>query len=194
MANLQYNEIRERKYIVLDGHPYEVVGSHIFRKQQRKPVNQTKLKSMLTGKMTERSFGSSETAEEADISSKKVKYLFHKLNRQTEVDEYWFCNPNDPKDRFFLSAELLGNKIKFMKENSEVEAVVFEDMIIDTKIPIKVDLKVVEAPPAVKGSTVTGANKLVVLETGASINTPIFVNEGDVIRINTETGDYVERV
>lgn len=185
---LEYNEITERKYIVLDGAPYEVIDSHVFRKQQRKPVNATKLKNLITGKVMERSFHVSEKAEEADISYRDIKYLYN--NR----GEWWFCEVNDPSKRFQLSTEMLGSASQFLKTNSLVEAMIFDEQIIGVKLPIKVDLKVTEAHPAVRGDTAKGGSKQVVLETGATISVPMFVKEGDVIRINTETGEYTDRV
>ena len=185
---LEYSEIVERKFIILDGVPYEVVSSHVFRKQQRKPVNATKLRNLLTGKITERSFHQSEKVEEAEIISREIKYIY--VNK----GEYWFSEINDPSKRFKLEAEMVGAQGKFLKQNSVVKVLVFNEEIIGLKLPIKVELKVTEAPPAVKGDTVTGGTKQVTLETGAVINAPLFVNEGDVIRVNTETEEYAERV
>lgn len=184
---LDYSEIKEKKYIVLDGDPYEVLSSHVFRKQQRKPVNDTKLRNLITGKVTERSFHQSEKVEEADISKKTIKYLYN--NR----GEWWFCEESDPSKRFKLPQELVGDQGKFLKENSLVDGLLFNDEIIGLKLPIKVELKVTEAPPAVKGNTAQGGNKQVTLETGAIISAPLFINEGDIIRVNTETGTYTER-
>ncbi|AKM84044.1 TPA: hypothetical protein DCZ46_01805 [Candidatus Campbellbacteria bacterium] len=184
---LDYNEIKERKYIVVDGEPYEVLSSHVFRKQQRKPVNQTKLKNLITGKVTEKSFHQSEKADEANIERKKIKYLF------TNRGEFWFCEEKDPSKRFSLPEEIITGS-QFMKQNSLVEAQLFGDKTIGITLPIKVQLLVKEAPPAVKGNTATGANKIVVLETGATIGVPIFVKEGDIIEINTEKGEYTGRV
>ncbi len=87
----------------------------------------------------------------------------------------------------------LGLSAQFLKQNGEVTTVKFGEKIISVTLPIKMDLKVVEAPPAIKGNTAQGGNKQVTLETGAVINTPMFVNEGDMVRVNTETGEYVER-
>ncbi len=185
---LQYNEITEKKVIELDGEPYEVLSSHVFRKQQRKPVNATKLKNLVTGKVTERSFHVSEKAEEADLNLQEIKYLYN--NR----GEFWFCDKDNPKDRFNLPEELIGSQVKFLKENSVIDAMVFNEKIIGLKMPIKADLKVTEAHPAVKGNTAQGATKEAVLETGVTIQVPLFVKEGDIVRVNTETGQYVERV
>lgn len=188
MAMLEYNEVVERKYIVLDGAPYEVLTSHVFRKQQRKPVNATKLKNLITGKVTEYSFHQSEKIEEAEIEKREVKFLY--LNK----GEYWFCEADDPSKRFKITDEQFGPQGKFVKANSVVTVLTFNETIIGFKLPITADLKVTEAFPAVKGDTITGGSKLVTLETGATINVPLFVNQGDIIRLNTETGEYRERV
>lgn len=188
MAMLEYNEIVERKYIVLDGAPYEVIDSHVFRKQQRKPVNATKLKNLITGKVAEVSFHVSEKVEEAEIDKKDVKFLY------ANKGEYWFCEVDDPSKRFKIEEEMIGMGAKFMKANSIISLLMFKEKIIGVKLPIKVDLKVTEAHDATKGNTAQGATKEVKVETGASVYVPMFIKEGEVIRINTETGDYVERV
>ncbi len=187
MAVLDYNEITPKKIILLEGTPYEVLESHCFRKQKRKPVNQTKLRNILTGRVTEQSFHAAEKAEEAELSTRQIKFLYENKGA------YWFCSPKDPSDRFELSADIVGSAGRFLKANTEIDALVFDDGIISVRIPVKMDLKVKEAPPAVRGNTSQGALKQVVLETGATVNVPLFINEGDTIRVNTETGDYVER-
>jgi elongation factor P len=185
---LEYNEILPKKVILLDGEPYEVLDAHVFRKQQRKPVNQVKLRHLISGRVTEQSFHVSDKVAEADLSTRSVKYLYSNRGAQ------WFCAENNPADRFLLPEETVGPQGQFLKSNTVVEALVFNDNIIALRIPIKVELKVKEAPPAVRGNTAQGGTKQIVLETGATINAPLFVNEGDIVRINTESGTYVERV
>lgn len=187
MAILEYSEAVERKIILYEGQPYEVISSHVFRKQMRKPVNATKLKNLITGKITEVSFHQSEKIEEADIEYKDAKFLYKSKG------EYWFCEPNDPSKRFKLEAEMIGNPANFMKANSFVETMVFDEKVIGVKLPIKVDLKVTEAPPAVRGDTSSGGQKQITLETGTIINAPLFITEGEIVTVNTETGDYVGR-
>jgi len=187
MATLSYNEITPKKVILYEGAPYEVLTSHVFRKQQRKPVNQTKLRNLKTGKVTEVSFHQAETVSEAEIETGNITFLYE--NR----GEYWFCEEGNPKNRFSFDKETVGEQVRFIKQNSSVEIKRFENEVIGISLPIKLDLTVKEAPPAIKGNTVQGGTKQVVLETGATINVPMFINEGDVVRINTETGDYVER-
>lgn len=185
---LDYSEITKGKYIVMDGQPYEVLDAHIFRKQQRKPVNATKLKNLITGKVAEISFHVSEKAEEADIDKKEVKFLY--ANR----GEFWFCEVSEPSKRFSISDEIMEGKGKYLKQNVMVDLLMFGDKIIGVKVPVKVELKVTEAMPAVKGNTVQGGTKVVIVETGATVNVPMFIKEGEIIKINTDTGEYTERV
>ena len=193
---LEYSEITERKYIILDNEPWEVIDSHVFRKQQRKPVNATKLRNLITGRVTERSFHVSEKVEEAEIDKKPVKYLYTKEvpARQSGGREYWFCEEKDPSKRFELEETVIGSGAKFLKPNILLDAMLFDDKIIGLKLPIKMDLKVVEAHPTTKGNTAQGASKMVKLETGVEIQVPMFIKEGDVVRVNTETGEYADRI
>ncbi len=193
MAMLNYNEIKERKYIVLDGDPYEVLDAHVFRKQQRKPVNQTKLRNLINGSVRQETFHVQDTVAEADLNRSKYVFSFVKANRQTGVDEYWFFEKDKRSNRACLLKDLLGDTTKYLKENCEVDALVYNENVIGITLPIKMTFKVVDAPPAVKGNTTNGANKLVKIETGAMITTPIFVNEGDLIVVNTVENIYVER-
>jgi len=196
MAMLEYNEILKGKVILLTGEPYEVLDAHVFRKQQRKPVNQTKLRQLITGRVTEQAFHVSEKVLEADLALKNVKFLYKNKG------EWWFCAENNPSDRFQLSDVTVGEQGKYIKTNTIIEALLFDDPAIDQeegkiiglKMPIKVDLKVTEAPPAVKGNTAQGGSKEITLETGVTIQAPLFINEGDIVRVNTELGQYVERV
>ena len=193
---LEYNEITEHKYIVFEGEPYEVISSHVFRKQKRKPVNATKLRSLVTGRITENSFHTSEKVAEADIEKKEVKYLYSKEvpARQSGGREYWFCEPNNISKRFQLPETMIGSSAKFLKPDSLINAMVFNGDIIGVKLPIKVELKVTEAHHTSKGNTAQGATKSVVLETGTEIQVPMFIKEGDTVRVNTETGQYADRI
>jgi len=192
MATLEYSEIREKKIILHDDEPCEVVESHVARTQQRKPQNQVKLRSLISGKVFPATFHVSDKADEADIDKKDVKFLYE--NR----GEYWFCDPEDPKNRFKLDSSLLGNAAKFLKANENVTALVWdndgEEKTIGLTLPIKMEFKVKEAPPAVRGDTSKGGVKVITLENGTTLTAPMFINEGDSIRVNTGTGEYVERV
>ncbi len=184
---LDYNEIKPRKFIVLDDEPYEVLEYHVFRKQQRKPVNATKLRNLITGSVREHSFAVSDKVDEAELEEKEATYLYNNKG------EYWFCDAKDKSKRFKLEPEKVAEQIVYIKPNTNVKLLTFEERLLGVKIPIKVELKVVEAAPAVKGNTVQGGLKQVKLETGLTINVPMFINEGDTLRINTDSGEYVER-
>ncbi len=187
MAMLAYNEVLPKKLVIIDGDPYEVVSAWVFRKQQRKPVNQAKLRNLKTGSMAEHTFHVADKIEEADIEARPAKFIFHKNG------EWTFHEVADKSKRFVLTDDHIGENAKYMKSDMEVDVRWFEEKPIQVNIPIKVDLKVVEAPPNNRGNTAQGGNKPVKLETGAMITVPMFIEAGDVIRINTETGEYVER-
>lgn len=192
MATLEYNEVKPRTYIVLDGEPYECTESQVSRTQKRKPQNQVKLKSLISGKTTPMTFHASDTVEAAEISRRTIKFLY--ANR----GEYWFADPSDPKDRFQIEESLIGDHTKYLKANTECEALVFgedEDAkIIGLKLPIKMTFLVKEAPPNIKGDTASGGGKLATLETGAQVTVPLFIEAGEMIMVNTDTGEYAERV
>lgn len=188
MAILSYNEITQKKLIEYNGEPYKVISSHVFRMQQRKPVNQTKLQHLVSGKVVEISFHQNESVPEAEVETMDATYLY------TNRGESWFCEQGNPKNRFSFPEDTVHDKIQWLTQNAELEVLVYKEKPIMIEIPIKVELKVTEAPPAVKGDTATGGNKQVTLESGATVLTPLFINEGDILRINTDTGEYVERV
>ena len=185
---LTYNELKKGMIFILDGEPYEVLEYEFLRMQQRKPVAKCKIKNLISGKIVERSFHQNESFEEAEMVKEEVKYLYN--NR----GQYWFSAKDNPANRFMLSEDVVGPTGQFLKANTLVIAIKFGEKIISIKPPIKVDLKVKEAPPGFKGDTATGGSKKVILETGAEINVPLFVNTGDIIRVNTETGEYTERM
>lgn len=190
---LSYNEIKERKYIILDNEPYEVITSQVSRKQANKPVNKTKLKSLMSGRVIEHTFHVSDVVDEADISRRNIVYIYNKNN------EFWFHTEGDKSDRFSLPQANIEDQVPYLLEGSTIEALIYtdsdgEEQYIGLKLPIKVELEVVEAPPSIKGNTATGGDKLVTVSTGAKVTAPLFINVGDVIAVNTDTGSYSERV
>jgi len=185
---LNYNDLRPGVFFILDGQPYEVLEFSFLRMQQRKPVAQTKIKNLISGKIISRNFQPNETFEAAAINYKDVKFLY------AHRGKFFFSETSNPSQRFELGEDQIGELKRFLKQNSEVEMIEFEGKIINIALPIKMEFKVIEAPPGIKGDTAQGGVKAVKIETGAMINAPLFIEEGDVIRINTQTGDYTERV
>ena len=185
---LAYNEVLPKKLIIVEGEPYEVISAWVFRKQQRKPVNQTKLRNLKTKSQTEMTFHQADKIEEAEVESRPAMFIYEKNG------EWWFHEATDRSKRFQLTEDDIGDSSKYLTANTAVDVRWFEGEPIQVKIPIKMDLKVTEAPPNTRGNTAQGGNKVVKLETGASLNVPMFVETGDVVRINTETGEYTERL
>jgi len=188
MTKLAYNELKAGTIFIKDNTPFKVLEYSFVRMQQRKPVVQLKIKNLITGKIQEFTARDNDEFEEAELETIAVKFIYS--NR----GEYWFTEINNPKMRFSLKEENLKEDAKYLKPNLELTAYKFKDKIINIELPIKVDFKVIEAPPSLKGNTAQGGTKTVVLETGAKINVPLFIKEGDIIKINTQTGEYIERV
>jgi elongation factor P len=188
MARLEYNELKVGTIFLKDGAPFKVLESAFIRMQQRKPVMQLKIVNLISGKTQEYAAHQNENYEEAEIDMTPVVFIYESRG------EYWFHKKGNPQNRFKLPADTIGKAAQFLKNNTEVTAYKFGEQVINVELPIKMDLKVTEAPPAIKGNTAQGGNKVVTLETGATVSAPLFINEGDILRINTETGDYVERV
>lgn len=191
MATLDYDEIKQRKNIVIDGMPYEILESHVARTQKRKPQNQVRMRNLLNGKVVPGTFHASDTAEEAEISKREALFLF------ANKGEFWFCDPKDRAKRFEISEDVLGDQTKYLKDNTVVDIKIFdyedEERIIGVTLPVKMTFVVKDAPPAIKGNTASGGGKLVTLETGAQVTTPFFIEAGEKIIVNTDTGEYVER-
>lgn len=185
---LAYTDLTKGILFIMDGAPYEVLESHFLRMQQRKAVVQTRIRNLITGKILDRNFQPSDQFDEAEIDRKSAMFIYETRG------EYWFHEEGNPKNRFSLSGELVGEQGKFLKPNTKVATMVFNDKVIKVDIPVKMEFKVIEAPPAIRGNTAQGGTKQVTIEGGAKINVPLFINEGEMIRINTQTGDYVERV
>jgi len=188
MAKVPYNEITVKKTVTMDGDPYLVLSNSIAKKDRQKASNNVRMKNLRSGNVIERTFHQSDVLEDAYLEKKTIKYLY------TNRGESWFCALDNPKDRFSLPTDVVGNMPKFVVDNSEVEALLFEDTIMSVNIPIKVELKVKEAADAVKGNTSSGATKEAILVTGYTVQVPQFINVGDIVAVNTESGDYTERV
>ena len=172
----------------MDDEPYEVLESQFLRMQQRKPVIQAKIKNLITGKIVPRSFHQNENFVEAEIERVPMKFIF------TQSGEFTFSDPSDSSKRVVLKDNEAEETVKFLKPNLEVNFKKFKDKVLGIDIPIKVDYAVKSAPPADKGNTAQGGSKEVELENGLKIQAPLFINEGDIIKLNTQTGQYAERV
>ena len=186
---LNYNEIKPGVAVLVEGEPYVCTWNNIMQKQQRRPVNQTKLRLLIKGNVIEYSFQQSDKLKEAEIEQKPAVFIFHDARK----NEWVFHDAKDKSKRFSLTDDMVGDGGKFLKANTEVTTEAFDGNTFHVKLPIKIELEVKEAPPDVRGNTAQGGSKIVTLETGVTLNVPMFIKEGDLLRINTETGEYVER-
>jgi elongation factor P len=180
------NDIKKGLSINWNSEPYVVMEANFVRMQQRKPVMQTKLKNLITGKVLEYSFKPGDKVEIADLQRNKANYLY-------KDDSAAYFMDNLTYEQFSIPLDKIGNKIKFLKENTDCDVLYYESNPVSIELPIKMKFKVITAPPGVKGDSSTNVTKQVTLETGAIINAPLFIKEGEEIIINTETEDYVGR-
>ena len=188
MAKVEYNQVLAKKTVEMNGDPYLVISSDIAKKDRQKASNTVRMKNLRTGQVIEKTLHQSDVLQDAFITKREVKYLY------ANKGEFWFCEVNNPKERFNLPTDVIGDMAKYVTENSLVEAIEYDDKIMSINTPIKVELKVKEAPDAVKGNSSGGATKEVILETGHNIHVPMFINSGDIIAVNTESGLYSERI
>ena len=186
--SLSINDLKNGIVIKINADPYAVLSVKHLHVGRGSSSVQTRIKNLRTGQVLERNFKPSDEFEEVEIEKMKSRFLYESRG------EYWFDEIGNPKNRFALGVEDLSDAAQFLKPNLEVRAVKYEGKIINIELPIKVDYKVVEAPPTVRGNTAQGGAKTVVIESGAKISAPLFINEGDIIRVNTQTGEYTERI
>ncbi len=186
------SELKKGSFIAVDGAPYIVLScshSHIGRGGA---VVQTKIRNLKTGTILERNFRVGDSIKESEIRKMQARFIYERRG------EYWFHERSVPANRFFISRGALGDKALFLKPEMEVTALkqVEEDKeeIINIELPIKADYKVIEAPPGIRGNTADGGKKTATIEGGLKVSVPLFIEEGDTIRINTETKEYAERI
>ena len=185
---LTHTDLKPGVQFIYEGQPWEVLTAEMMKMAQRRPVIQSKIKNLIDGRVQERNFQQGDMFDEADLQKKEIKFLY-----QTK-GQYFFCEINDPAKRFFFTEEKIGPQAKYLRPNEIVTGILFEEKIITFKLPIKVQLKVKESAAGVKGDRAQAGTKEAVLESGAVVQVPLFIEEGDVIEVNTEDGKYVKRV
>lgn len=183
---LNISDIKTGKKIVLEGDPYAVLYHEHSKTGRAGAVLRTRLKNLRTGAVLERTFQGSDKVDEADVVKSKAQYLYQ------EGSSYAFMDM-ESYDQVSLSRETLAGAERYLVEGIEVTLLQFEGTPLTIELPPKVTLTVVDAPPGIKGDSVSSGDKLVKLETGLEVTTPLFVKEGDRIVVNTERGTYVSR-
>jgi len=183
---LNFNEIKTNKVIEVNDEPYLITDTNHHKMARGGAVLKTKLKNLINGNVLEKTFQGNDKAQEAQTEKQKADFLY------TDDNEAYFMNTTS-YEQFSLDLESLGDKLRFLKDGTEVTVLYFNGQGVTVELPIKMEFKVTSAPPGVKGNSAGNVNKSVEIETGTTINVPLFINEGDAIKVNTDTGEYVER-
>lgn len=183
---MDLNDLKIGTIILWEKQPVQVIWSNRMRTAQRKPVMQTKLRNVITGKVYEYSFKFGESIEEADVAREKASFLY------ADTEGTHFMN-QETFETVDIAKEITLEQEKFLKEGMEVSILRFNNTPVSIELPIKIELKVTEAPPDTKGNSGGNVTKPCTLETGLVVNAPMFIKEGDVLRIDSRSGEYVER-
>lgn len=181
------SDFRNGLNILVDGEPYQITWFQNHKPGKGGAVMRVKLRHLKKGGTIERTFKSGEKFEALSVTRQKKQFLYK------EGEKYNFMDMNT-YEQISVGPEFLGDMVNFLTENLEVEAVYLENEIIGIDLPIIMEMTIAEAEPGVKGDSVSNMTKMAKLETGADIRVPLFIKEGDKIKVDTRTGEYVERV
>lgn len=179
-------DLKVGRVVNYNNEPCIIVSNGFMRTAQRKPVMRTKLRGVVSGKVFEKTFIAGENFELVEIEKTRAQFMY-------KDDENAYFMDTSTFDQFPLSLELIASSVHFLKEGEEATVTKFEGKPIGIELPVKVALKVTQTEPGVRGNTAQGGTKPATLETGLVVQVPLFINEGDSVRVNTETGEYVER-
>lgn len=180
------SDFRRGLKIEWEGKPYEIIEFQHSKVAQGQATVRTKLKDLITGRVLEVNFRAGEKFNKPDLQEREMQFLYK------EGDRFVFMDLED-YDQIYLTKEEVGEAWKFLPENLQVSVLYFRGKVIGIELPKVVELRVIKTEPGVKGDTVGTATKPATLETGATIQVPLFIDEGDVVKIDTRTGEYVER-
>jgi len=183
---LSLNEIKLGTIIKINNEPYVVIRADHHKVARGGGVLKTKIKNLISGNVLEKTWQGNDKAEEASIQEKVSQFLY-----KDEQDAYFM--DNESYEQFNFSLDQIGEAANWLKDGADVKVLYFENKPVSIKLPPKINLRVISAPPAIKGNSAGNVTKVVALETGANLTVPLFINEGDEIRVNTETGEYAER-
>lgn len=186
MATYSTNEFRSGLKLLLDGAPCAIIHNEFVKPGKGQAFNRVKYRQLLTGKVLEKTFKSGETVEAADVIDRSLQYLY-------QDGDAWHFMDNDSFEQVSLDAAVVGDNRYWLKEQDMIDIVFWNDAPITIEPPTFVVLAVTDCAPGVKGDTVSGGTKEAILETGAEIRVPLFVNVGDLLKVDTRTAEYVSR-
>ncbi len=184
---IETNDFRPGSVIEMDGKLLEVVSVEHIKLARGSAVIKAKLRNVLDGSIFEQSFRSGDKFKAVRIEKSEAQYLY------SDGDLYHFMD-STTYEQVALSREMVADALPFLKEGNPVSILRYDDRVIGVELPITVELKVAQTDPGLKGDTVSGATKPATLETGAVVQVPLFVSEGDAIKVDTRSGSYIERV
>lgn len=181
------SDFRNGMAIIIDNEIYYIVEFQHVKPGKGGAFVRTKLKKLKTGLCIDKTFRAGEKFERAELSQRKVEYLY-------KIEDLYYFMDHETYEEINVSKEILSDKMLYLKENTEVTFLEYQGKVIDVDLPIFVNLKVTDTEPGVKGNTVSQAMKPATLETGLTLNVPLFVNVDDEIKVDTRSGSYIERV
>lgn len=180
-------DFRPGSIFIMDGNLQQVISYHHIQRPRLAPLVRVKLKNLKTGAQVERTLSPEDKFEEPTLEYKELQYSYSTGNTYVFMDTQTF-------EQYEFTKEQIGDSVVYLKEEAIVKMLLHKGEVIGIELPHKVDLKIVSTPPGIKGDTAGSAKKTATLETGAVVQVPLFVKEGDIIRVDTRTGEYVERV
>lgn len=180
------NEFKTNVTVTIDGDAWQVIEFQHVKPGKGAAFVRAKMRNLCTGSVVERTFNAGERLPKAHVERKEMQYLY-------ETDGIYVFMDNETYEQFELNEKQLGEAINFLKDNMAVKIMVYEERILGIDLPNTVELAVAETEPGIKGDTATGGNKVAKLETGYAVKVPLFINEGDVLKIDTRSGEYIER-
>ena len=186
MASYSTNEFRSGLKVMLDGDPCSILENEFVKPGKGQAFNRVKLRNLKSGRVWERTFKSGESLEGADVMDTSMEYIF-------SDGEFWhFMDPNT-FDQYQADKNAVGETAKWLKEQDTVEVTLYNGAPLSVTPPTFVELQITETDPGLKGDTAQGGSKPATLSTGAVVRVPLFIDEGEVIKIDTRTGEYVSR-
>lgn len=180
-------EFKKGLKVELDGVPYTIVEFQHVKPGKGGAFVRTKLKSLLTGRVLDQTFRSGEKVKKPDLMEREMQYLYREGDRFSMMD-------NENYEQIMLTEEQVGEARLYLTENLDVNVLFFNQQPVGVEIPLFVELEVTQTEPGVKGDTAAGGTKPATLESGVTIQVPLFINEGDRVKVDTRTGNYIERV
>ncbi len=186
MASISTNEFRAGVKILLDGDPYTIVENEMVKPGKGQAFNRVRVRNLKTGRVIERTFKSGESVEGADVVEMDMQYLY-------QDGDFWHFMVPDSFEQYTAGKAAVGDGAIWLKDGTVVIVTLFNNVPLVVTPPPHIELKVVETDPGVRGDTATGGQKPAKLETGAVVRVPLFINEGEVVRVDTRTGEYISR-